>query len=333
MKRLAPWALVLLLFGCGGAQPAPKPAGDGQPKAPAAAGSTASLLGGRLSVWLPAGAKVAPRRRSIMSAEESDEEETRVILVSGDGDLARFVMLARETFTRGTGDAVADARTWLSASKERASVGRIAAGAGLDVAGVVPEQPSGQGPLLVLAALVERPDRTIAEIGFYILPEMAAERAEFEGRARDIVKSLTAGKSTLPQKRDHRIAVDGSTLSVSLPEEFVLTRQPGPDFLVFRLRALRTIGQPPAAIGIYFGGHPSYQYQQQEIPDSGVSRSPGKLLGKDVEWLTWKAEDVTMHEAIAELGEHDFVHVFLYAEQDRLAALKTAVEAMQLSGR
>src|SRR5512136_940564 len=59
------------------------------------------LLGGRLTVRMPAAARVEPRQRSIMSAAESGEEETRVVLDAGP---ERLVLLASELFARFEGD-------------------------------------------------------------------------------------------------------------------------------------------------------------------------------------------------------------------------------------
>lgn len=329
-------SIALALGACGGGPTtgtvAPTSASETR-KPPPAAGRT-PLLGGRLTVALPAEARVAPRRRSIMAAEESDEEETRVILAPGAGDLARFVMLARETFVTGTGDAPADARLWLRESGERARVEPIAAGEGLSVAAIVPQTAArGDAPLLVLALLVERPDKTIAEVGFYILPEMAGERAKWDARARAVAGSLAAGQNALVATRDHRVDVGGGrALALRSPEPFVLTRQPGPDFLVFRIRSLRPIGRPPSAIGVYVGGHPSYQFEQAGIAPADVQKISGKLLGNDVEWMRWTEEDVVMLEAMTRVGEHDVVHVFLYAEPARLDALKAAAEGMTLLG-
>src|SRR5262245_7564988 len=60
-----------------------------------------SLLGDHLTIALPADMKIAPRRASIMSAENSGEDETRAMLDDGK---ARFVMMAYELYALGGTD-------------------------------------------------------------------------------------------------------------------------------------------------------------------------------------------------------------------------------------
>jgi hypothetical protein len=60
-----------------------------------------SLRGDHLSLALPAGMKIAPRRASIMSAENSSEDETRAMLDDGK---ARFVMMAYDLYALGGAD-------------------------------------------------------------------------------------------------------------------------------------------------------------------------------------------------------------------------------------
>lgn len=295
-------------------------------------GKRTPLLGGRLVFRMPDGARIEPRRTSIMAARQSSDEETRVVLVPGKGDLARFVMMANELFALGTGDAVADLKQ-LDGPGEHAKVEQLVAGGGLHVAAVVPGNQRSDSPLCVLLLLVERPDRTAVQLAFFVLPEMAGERAQWTARAKAISRSLTAGAHGLALSSEHRVDLGGGrVLVVRSPAPSVLTRQPGPDFLVVHLRELNRIGGLPAAMGIYIGGYPSYQFEQAGVPAAQVQKVAGKLLGHDVKWMRWTDQDVVMLEAMTKLDDHEVLHVFVHGTAADAAALRSAAEHMTLTG-
>jgi hypothetical protein len=79
----------------------------------------------------------------------------------------------------------------------------------------------------------------------------------------------------------------GPALRVTVPAGFIATTQPGPDFVVHRLRKLAPLGGSSSSIGIYVGGHPAYQHRQQSIPDKNVRQTSAMLLGQKVSWHEW----------------------------------------------
>lgn len=324
---------VAVLTGCATTPPRVEHGQAPRAKSAAPEGKRTPLLGGRLAFRIPDGARILPRRTSIMAAEQSSDEETRVVLVPGQGDMARFVMMADEVFALGTGDVVADARHWLVGKGEHGKLEPLVAGPGLHVAAFVPEGQRSGSPLCVLELLVERADRTTAEVGFYILPEMAGERARWTARARSIAGTLTAGEHALALSAEHRIDLgEKRVLVVRSPAPSVLTSQPGPDFLVLHLRTLGHIGDLRSAMGVYIGGYPSYQFEQAGVPAAQVQKVAGKLLGHDVQWMRWTARNVVMLEAMTKLDAHEILHVFAHGSAPDADALKTAAEQMTLTG-
>jgi hypothetical protein len=345
-------ALFWAAIGCGGAAPLPdpprvEPTGKAPttadappapttPEAPpdAARGDRLPLLGDRLRLRAPEGAKIAPRGRSIMAADASNDEETRVILVPGAGEMAKFVLLARESFLYGTGDVPRDAKALLGKDGLDLRIESVKVGAGLSAVALVPKRDlDSHGALFVLGAVIEREDKTLCELSFYILSDMVSERPEWTTRAREILATVEPGNGKLPGATKHRLDTgSGHVLTLVLPRQSVLTRQEGPDFTVYRLRELGKIGDSMPTIGVYVGGHPSHQFKQAGISDKRVKKQSGKLLGKATDWYTWTSENGDqISEAMATAGKRDRVHVFVTGPQKKHAELRRALEAMSLS--
>jgi hypothetical protein len=344
------WAISFVwLAACGGATGAAPPPTAGAGAAPSATGTEAPseaaatvsdvplvtripLLGGRLVMSAPEGAKAVPRPHSIMAADESSDEETRVILEPGKGDLARFVLLAREAFVLGSGRIESDAKALLGPEAAEVEVLPATFRGGLSGVALSPKDVgSSHGILFVQGAVIERSDHTLCELSFYILDEMKAERGKYTKRARAMLAGVEPSKGRLLASRDHRLDTGaGSVLLVSLPRDAVMTRQDGPDFFVYHLRELAPVGADAPEMGIYIGGYPSHQWEQAGVEASRVKKSRGKLLGKNVDWYSWQpATGLELHEAIADAGGHVRVHVFVSGSAKGAQELWHAAEAMQ----
>jgi len=295
------------MLGCGGAAQS-KRASDGARDVEATeAGDHTPILGGHLSMSMPSGAKLSPRRTSIMAAEEASEDETRIILEEG-SDSARFVMMITELYRTTTGDVLRDAKA--SASKGD-RVGALPMEGGLRAATLEPSGIGrGEGPIFVLGVLCAHVDHTVQQIEFFILPEMAGDIADYRTRARDIARTLRPGT--------RRIDAPGGEarfdrFSMTLPPGFLLSTQRGPDFEVHRIRKLTRIGDTSGLLGIYVGGHPSLQHAQSS--DGGAApptkEEAGNLLGKEATWIAWNTpEGARVRETIVTLEDHLAVHTF-----------------------
>jgi hypothetical protein len=69
------------------------------------------LLGGRLTVRMPDGAKIEARTPNIMSAPEAEEHETRVVFDAGE---ERLVLMVHETFAFAREDFEKEVRDWVT---------------------------------------------------------------------------------------------------------------------------------------------------------------------------------------------------------------------------
>jgi hypothetical protein len=299
--------------------PAPVPSGDGAGGA-APTGPGADILADHLRASLPEGAIVAPRRASIMAAPSAATDETRVMLEPQAGETAKYVMLVSELFLLGTGNVVADADR-LAAKGERAEA---LAGARLPIAILRPDpaQPPTDGPLFVLAAIVQHPDGTLQQAEFFILPEMRAELSAYAERSLAIARTLTAGARRIEAKGGTERLSGGLVLDVAAG--YLMTTQQGPDFEVHRIRKLTQVGSAPGTLGIYLGGHPSLQHAQiaregGEPPPAATEK--GTLAGKEVSWIQWSTPSGTkVREAIGALGEGRSVHAFALSPDDATLA-------------
>ncbi len=271
-----------------------------------------------------------------MAAPGSVEEESRVLLVPGK-PYARFVMIVSEVFELGSGNAVADATEFVRAdAEERYRVEPAPVGAGLEAAAYVPEgRADGAHPSLVLGALVEASDASLLSVQFYILPEMKAESATWRAQAKQILGSFAAGPRKLDLSAgETKVPLGEQDLVLTRPQGYCVTSQPGPDFDVYHLRKVTRSGAPPSTIGVYVGGHPSFQYRQAEPPVANVGAVPGTFLGQATSFAEWQPfPDVQRREAIVKVGDHDFVHVFATASAATMPEAMAAVSKMKLVKR
>ena len=289
-------------------------------------GPRMELLDGRLSFAPSKTATLEPRPHSVMGAPTSAAEESRVILVPGE-PYAHFVMMANETFaTLPTDGAAAQAavREFVGADGVLADV-TLADGA--TAIEFVPPRSSHDGPRLVYGALVPMADGTAIDLEFYVLPEDDGDRAAWVKQARALTMTVTRGTRAI-DRAARTVTFEG--LALDAPSDTSFTAQEGPDFAVYRLRTIAPLGARTTLVGVYLGGHPSYQHNQAE-EEVAVTTEAGTLLGVAVEWHRWTHDGVEYREAIVARGEHNAVHVFRLAPagEPRAAALDAALGTLR----
>lgn len=267
--------------------------------------SRTSLLGDHLSVTMPQG--MAARRASIMAAESASEDETRGMLDDGK---ARFVMMSYELYVKAGKDfqaaVVADAkRQKLTAAPVPLALPKPLVGFAIE-----PEVTTDAEANLVYLAWVSGDDGTVQRLAYYVNPEGAKQGSKWAQLAKRVTASLKPGKRVLTSKAGERALGE---LKITLPEPWVTSTQPGPDFTVFHLRQLAVLGEPSPSCGIYVGTNPSMQYEQQEAK---VTPKPvaGKLFGAKVDWQAWEQGGRQQLEVIAKIPSGEaLAHVFCNA--------------------
>lgn len=271
-------------------------------------GPRMELLDGRLAFTPSATAELEPRPHDVMGAPTSAAEESRVILVPGE-PYAHFVLLANETFATMPTDPAA-AKAAISAFLGDGAIGEVTLADGATAIEYLPRPSSHDGPRLVYAALVTMADRTVIELDYYVLPEDDSDRAAWVSQARALTATMTRGTRAIDRSA-RTVTFEG--LALDAPADTSFTAQPGPDFAVYRLRTIGPLGSPATIVGVYLGGHPSYQHAQAEDGASAVTTEAGTLLGTAVEWHRWTHDGVEYREAIVARGEHNAIHAFRLA--------------------
>ncbi|NMB76441.1 MAG: hypothetical protein GYA21_15090 [Myxococcales bacterium] len=296
------------------------------------------LLGGRLQVRMPEKARVEGRQHSIMAAPEALTEETRVVLDAGN---ERLVLMAWELFATSGGDlakaVAADVAKWgdmaQGAKVEPLPVPKPLQDARLAIPG---KHDLSREAILVLAAYVESADGTVQMLAFYVNPAGAKDLGGCTALAKSVAQTIGAGAKRLDLsagKKRFAGAGDKDFLALDVPAGFVATTQQGPDFSVYRLRRVSVLGEPGASIGIYLGGHPSYQHKQARDEKLEFSTAKGKLLGQEVEWHTWSRGPAATTEAILPHpgAKGLFLHLFLSAAGEAaLAPLRAIAETIKI---
>ena len=157
------------------------------------------VLGGRLMVRMPLGAKTERRPFDVMSAPEPEEHETRVIFDSGQ---ERLVLMAHENFAFADDDVEKDVRDWVTKWKGKYRIELIQLPTpGLKAVTViplnVPDHTRSDDATFVEGLFVESADRTIQSLDVYV--NSAAEK-DLEGckaLAHQILLSVAPGKKKL----------------------------------------------------------------------------------------------------------------------------------------
>jgi hypothetical protein len=290
------------------------------------------LLGGRLTMRFPAGARIEARRASIMAAPEAAQHETRVVLEKGE---EKLVVTTYEMFAVAAADFDKQARDDLGKLRGKGgaafAIAPLATGspklrALAATASALDLTKKGQ---LVLALFVVHGDGTVQWIGFAVNPAAGKDAAGCLALARRVTATLAPGPRALQRAAGVRhldILAPGSELQATVPAGWVASVQPGPDFIVHHLRKLTSYGSPSLGIGVYVGGHPQYQHRQTDGPAPKVTVVKGKLLGKDVEWQQWQRgagkDASTTLEAIAPLPGNARLNAHVFATVADAALLK-----------
>ncbi len=294
------------------------------------AGKPTEVLGGRLTVRLPDGARVEARPFDIMSAPESEEHETRVMFDAGQ---ERLVLLAHECFALAGDDLFEDVSKWVAQWKGKYEIERVAVANGRIKAVAViprndPDHTRSDDATFVEGVFVQSTDRTIQSLDVYVNAVAEKDLKGCKAVASQILLSVAPGKRTLNLAAGERrlyVYSKDREISVTVPKNTVATKQVGPDFLVHRLIVLGPLAADSDSILIYAGFAPNYE--------PGAKKGDGMLLGKRVEWHGFpKGDGVQTLCDLSIPGNDDLkLHIIIHASTDiRLQVLKQSVESLKV---
>jgi hypothetical protein len=260
------------------------------------------LLNGRLTIRMPADAKLEARRENIMSASESAEEESRIVLDAGD---ERLVVMAYELFKTAGKDFQKQVKKMVDSwamdgvtIEARKGRGFLISPAKLDL---------DKTAVLVLSVVMNHEDSLVQLLEFFVNPKAGADASGCARLCRSIAATIALGGRVLDLKGRPR---EIGSFTAVVPNGYVLTAQPGPDFAVYRLHRVVPLGAPGSQFGVYIGDFPSYHHEHE---NAKFTKLKGQLLGADVEWHVWSAEKVVHHEVIVPYSSAGgrMLHIFL----------------------
>jgi len=241
-------------------------------------GTAKPLLAGRLMVRSVEGAGDVPLPYDVMSAPDAPTDRSRVYYERGQVGLA---VVATERWQRaGAGYDTAVRRRLEDEGGEVVDV--KTGGPALPMVAWLPtEQPSGaSGTSFLLVGYVKHPDGTVQFIQIGTFPEQFTDVDGCRALALSIAATLTPGKRALESGAGTRdIAFFDKKFKATVPDGWVVSTQPGPDFVVVRIRELSEFPEPAPELGIALTDHPPSPNK-----DGVLSTQPGKLLGRPATW-------------------------------------------------
>jgi hypothetical protein len=267
-------------------------------------GETSDLLGGRLRVRPPPGAKApAP-----LPDAPPIEEESRLVVDSAakkESSKLSFAIVARETFQldpdlyEPEADAPmrpssldVEAPKFLKAtfpSEEPLEIVPVEIGSGpTKLRAYVarpahPNAPPGKDTALALALLVAQDDGTLESVGFYVRGETVrnATGSELVGCTRlaeRIASTITPGPRKLERAPGQRMVADvppEGELALTVPQDYVAI----PSGSGARITKLRPLSLYAGSINVSIAEGP-----ESKVPEGADATATGKLLGRPIEW-------------------------------------------------
>jgi len=295
------------------------------------------VLGGRVLVRMPEGAKIEARQgANIMGPGPSADEESRIILDAG-GE--RLVLMAQETFQW----ADKSFREVLGKRYADCSITPIQKGEEEPKSYlVVPkEAPSAGEATGVASGCIILPDNTVVLLRAYVNREACQDLPGCTALAREVLSHAAGGNVPLKRgagtRRLRAMAAD-KELQVDLPQDHIITFRRGPDFWVYYVRPLSPYGVVPATLVLYQGGHPSAFHKQSEgagAKPPEVKSIDGTFLGQKTPWIRWTSgtgnQARTHAETIVSFGDFQKSHVYFSAQKpEDMAICEKIAQSMAL---
>ncbi len=288
------------------------------------------VLGGRLTVRTPQAAKNEARQKSIMSAPESEEHETRLVFDAGD---ERLVIMAQESFALASDHFEKDVKEWVAKwmGKYKIEPSPLTV-KGIKAVAVIPlndpDRTRSDDATFVEGIFIQSKDRTIQSLGIYVNAPAEKDLKGCKDMAHQILMSAAPGKKNLDLTTgERRLYVYSKDLevSVTVPKNTAATKQVGVDFLVHRLIILGPLGAAEGSILIYVGGHPTYE--------PGAKKGATVVFGKKAEWHSLPQGDglETLCDLPVPGNRHLKMHIIIQAHNDdQLKILRQAAESLKL---
>jgi len=272
-----------------------------------------SLIDDRLFVTMPEGTVDIARQESIMSAPASNHEETELVLEEGKGEIT---LHAYELFMYSSGKLENDAKVltdkWSKSSGRSYTYSKMSS-ANIEAMYIIPaEFNTNLDYILLRRALVKTADNTLIVVSVYANPQKFTDKSACFKLADEILATLEEGTRIIDTSA-HKEKIGGC--EIALQKEYVFTLSIGPDFVVYYITKIVKVGEKQPNMGIYIGGHPD---GVSLSPDAEVKMISDKILGKHIEWISYKTNDVLHMETIFELdSDYWKMHIFMSGHSEK----------------
>jgi hypothetical protein len=291
------------------------------------------VLMGRLLLSVPAGMEsIGMDRDGIMAAAEAKESRDRLFL-EHQGE--KFVIVATETFSLGGDDLETTLRAGIPAADEMpGTFVPIARSSTFQAVAFAPSTPIAEGEAVqVLQLWTKTPDRLVQALTFYVNPTVIQAGGSATDFALSIARSVRLGDRAVRTAGGPRILpidfvakTNAVHLTLDHPDGWVLHRQDGLSFLVYRLEKCLPMNERlMSGLGVYVGRHPSSHVEREAVVAAGgrVETFQAMLLGESVAWTQWgeagspspgnPTHREVIRDLLPELGKMK-IHVFMWAE-------------------
>jgi hypothetical protein len=263
------------------------------------------LLDGRLTVRVPAQAKAYALERSIMAAPEAASETTRIVIDSGP---QRLVILAYELFARtgqGGQEFEQGVRKDCARLPMKVMVESWPLAAPLRAFVYFPVTPTlDKEANLLMGVYAAQADGTVQHVAFFFSRSTRLEYDNTRVLAKSIARTIAPGPRGLNSaagEREFSAYSAKNAIFATVPDGYVVTLQPGPDFIVHHVRKIVPLGETAESLGVYLGDYPSSN--RQGFKEAGTAI----LFGKQAKWYEKEdpqnGEKAFFTSAIIPLGE------------------------------
>ena len=287
------------------------------------------LLDDRLRVSLPATARIAGMNYSIMEAPKPQETEARVFVDIGK---LKLVIVVTELFERSKAPMMAVGTDHAHKLEQAFKLPPLAVSVGANpIPGIETAVLSPASPVQVSDAylqktlLVRRTDGALMLLGFFVGDPAADSNNTMAAVIDRAAASISPGSRAL--RSGANVRLEGTPITLDLPEGYTAYSQPGPDFDVYWVVRLSQPEEGHSRMGVYIGNHP----RSRSAPPT-ARPVDSKAFGGEAKWLEWEdASGVARCEAfVAKLGHQSLSgHVFIAAASaaDRDELLHTIASA------
>lgn len=306
MKKLC-FLIVIALSSCTGLYAQGKPALGALPLT-----NRLPVLNDKVFFSFPAKAVNTARSNDIMSAAPNENDETRIMVDSGN---MRLVFFAKELFS------LANREMFLTAlgqqNEQYKFVTKILTDKDslLSIISTPSKVNEGEKAILVNSLLVKTPDHTVFRIDAFINPEALPHKAAYQQLSERVFATLSRGNrrvNLLPRKEVFPIIGSSKSFEVALPAGYTVTRDAKYDFQVLKFhKYLSMLDTVWTALTVYTGNHPSYFYSDYGLSEAKASKVKSSFLGKEIDWLlfndTGKGFSLKEQQVAADFIEKDLV--------------------------